>query len=607
MYSETPIDKYELECLLTQDSYYRKLKQWPLLTLKDIFPIFNRNVINCFATTVQKTIYDTCNYNYNYVSSNTRKNIERQFFGINALLQTFKNKLIVCGGSVLGSLFQKVDDENYYDLDVDIFFYNSTIEEANIVRIQAIEFLIAMWKLNNNNSYYIKRNEYTTTLCILINHPYNSGCPIIEYQFIHRIYPDISSIIGGFDLSICMVAYDGEQIYSTPLGAWSIKNLSIIIDTTRRSTSFEYRLEKYYRRGYRLIFPGLPRDIINNAVAEKIKILDMESSKMISKIKTIMDEYNYESSDILNQIKYDYKNQSLHFHNSILKHFNITVYNSNYGQNIFIDKYYQSYLKSDNISNYAIDKISDYSSVKSHPSTYSNENGAYLRADKLSAVCTILIIDSNDNIREKLLYEADNPNLELDDMLTKYHNYTETVKHKYHNSNHETKEWWIKSPRAYKNEYNDNVDRRRLIKCFGKLAPEVIKVRDSDAYYHYVDQMVEKMKFNASLCMDKLVGIKWITDNPGRQWTSSINPIIEDPRDWYGAHYESVLTGIPSNIETTLRLLMLRKDCVWNMINNDVFNHICLHLLKYYADKAWKYIDPNYKINRTTKYVWVKK
>jgi len=42
----------------------------------------------------------------------------------------------------------------------------------------------------------------------------------------------------GFYLSICIVAYDVEQIYDTPLGAWSTKNDSIIIDTKIRSTSF---------------------------------------------------------------------------------------------------------------------------------------------------------------------------------------------------------------------------------------------------------------------------------------------------------------------------------------------------------------------------------
>jgi hypothetical protein len=84
----------------------------------------------------------------------------------------------------------------------------------------------------------------------------------------------MSSIIGGFDLSVCMIAFDGDNIYGTPLGAWSNKHVSIIIDTKRRSTSFEYRLKKYQRIGFKLIFPGLPISLITNFIeTEKINII----------------------------------------------------------------------------------------------------------------------------------------------------------------------------------------------------------------------------------------------------------------------------------------------------------------------------------------------
>ena len=52
-----------------------------------------------------------------------------------------------------------------------------------------------------------------------------------------------------------------------------------------------------------------------------------------------------------------------------------------------------------------------------------------------------------------------------------------------------------------------------------------------------------------------------------------------------------MITGIPEEIEACLRLMRLEKtQSVWTMINNDVFNVICLHLLYEYGKNAWNYI-----------------
>lgn len=99
---------------------------------------------------------------------------------------------------------------------------------------------------------------------------------------------------------------------------------------------------------------------------------------------------------------------------------------------------------------------------------------------------------------------------------------------------------------------------------------------------------------NGIICQKNLVGIKWITTNPGRQWTSSLNPVYEDPREWYGKHYIPVLTGIPESIETCLRLARLqRTEAGFSMLPKEVFDIILLYIHKRYADDAWKYILPS--------------
>ena len=101
--------------------------------------------------------------------------------------------------------------------------------------------------------------------------------------------------------------------------------------------------------------------------------------------------------------------------------------------------------------------------------------------------------------------------------------------------------------------------------------------------------MIENIFRNEKICKENLIGIKWITENPGKQWTSSINPIFKDPRDWYGKYYSPVLVGIPPEVETCLRLIKLeRTKSVWTILPKDVFDLVLGYILASYANEAWK-------------------
>jgi len=559
------ITKNEICDILTQDSYYRKLKQWPLLTSKEFLskPIF-RDVDKMFHTRGYRSYNNLINTSISVISDN----INGKFPHIIKLLQKFNKRLIACGGAVTKAISGRLRG---YGSDIDLFFYGLSIEEADKIRLEAIEFLINSWMEYDPNLYYhIKRNEYTTTVFVSTDE-----YEFFEYQFIHRIYPTIDSIIGGFDLSICMVAYDGKEIYATPLGAWSIKNKSIIIDTKRRSTSFEYRLQKYRMNGFRLIFPGISYDLILNFDS---KSQDM-FSQMINKMRNIAKEYGYVYND--NSEDFDYKGGELPENNryNLQKKENILPYFKLDSLNVRTVPYDRK-----NIEDRLLNKISDYSSLSSHPKCFVDINAQQLRSDNLHAVSSILKLDTRKNIKEQLINDIDNPNLMIDDLvISKFNERVDRLRlqfiHRRDTYNN------------YSDSANKNIDFYKLLKCFGKLTPKVIEVRDTDEYYQYRDMIVNKMMTNAEICMKNLIGIKWITQDPGRQWTSSINPIIADPRDWYGKHYEPVITGIPLEIETIMRLMRLEKtQSVWTIINDDIFREICLHLFKKYADDAWEYI-----------------
>lgn len=197
------------------------------------------------------------------------------------LLIKFNGHIVACGGAVTKNLISNnynnyVQHHNPNSEDIDIFFYNLNNEDASKLRIEIIEFLVNKWKNDNEKvKITILRNEFVTTIYFIIKKDEYSR-EIYSYQLIHRIYPNISSIIGGFDINVCMIAYDGNEVYTTPLGNWALKNHTVIIDTKRRSTSFEYRLCKYYDYGFNILFPGLTQEIINNLVIKPCRPLSDE-------------------------------------------------------------------------------------------------------------------------------------------------------------------------------------------------------------------------------------------------------------------------------------------------------------------------------------------
>jgi hypothetical protein len=79
----------------------------------------------------------------------------------------------------------------------------------------------------------------------------------VQLQIIFRGYQTISEILHGFDVGPSAVGFDGANVYFTSLGKFSYERGCTIVDPSRRSTTYELRLVKYFRRGFDLICPHL--------------------------------------------------------------------------------------------------------------------------------------------------------------------------------------------------------------------------------------------------------------------------------------------------------------------------------------------------------------
>jgi len=82
---------------------------------------------------------------------------------------------------------------------------------------------------------------------------------INKIQIILRAFPSVSSILHGFDIPACSIAYDGQKTYLTYLAAFTHTFRVIVVWPAYSSTTYSARLFKYFERGFALAFPHMRR------------------------------------------------------------------------------------------------------------------------------------------------------------------------------------------------------------------------------------------------------------------------------------------------------------------------------------------------------------
>jgi hypothetical protein len=175
--------------------------------------------------------------------------IERVKKDFNLKYPEFKNvdmnNILIAGGCI-GNF---ITSNNSSDSDIDIFVYDLTKEAAEKKIIEIYNSIKKeLQNIENKKMYphkitlsFIRTPKYT-----LIDN---------KYQIIHRLYKDKAEILHGFDIGSSSVGFDKEKIYFTELSKFSYEYGCNIVDTSRRSTSYEHRLQKYFKRGFDIILP----------------------------------------------------------------------------------------------------------------------------------------------------------------------------------------------------------------------------------------------------------------------------------------------------------------------------------------------------------------
>jgi hypothetical protein len=103
-----------------------------------------------------------------------------------------------------------------------------------------------------------------------------------------------------------------------------------------------------------------------------------------------------------------------------------------------------------------------------------------------------------------------------------------------------------------------------------------------------IPDMLHRMESTLAAVIPKLTGDRWITENPQKQWTSSFNLTLCSPEDFYNGYYTPFSIGVPSEIETVLRLGLQCPSSPLCIINKDVLNIILNYLFVEYKPRVGK-------------------
>uniref|UniRef100_A0A6C0CFN5 Uncharacterized protein n=1 Tax=viral metagenome TaxID=1070528 RepID=A0A6C0CFN5_9ZZZZ len=654
--------------IMTRDAISRKIRSWPILSDAEMAEMADRTARLRDGTENPEGGYPISHHLYDFqlpeISWKTQETValnvlEARFPHSIDLLKHFRGRIMAAGGAVFKALYaDSADDIDFFFVDPEVEHLAPSVakERYDNLLAEAIAFLSSRWLAAPMKADYIDatgqetignvhvmRSEFVTTVRLISNHFYD-----IKYQFIHRVYPSIGSVLGGFDLGPAMVATDGYRLLATELGAYSAFSRIILMDTSRRSTSFEHRLGKYARL-CRLVLPGLDPGIIKTVIKRK------PAKEIVARLDRIADgagltakcdQYDPESE--FWEQEYVIRENSVFFLNeepasraAVIKKMEKTANKLGYnvrGMNLLE----LTPKKFGNVEDviHCLEKIAEDSGYR-----YDHKNhAAHIFVSAINSYKAQLAFEMRILTQKRPVLRLPCANINLE-MFVPDHD---------QNSDHLS---WVISPAktnrvAKKCDYGSNrvwsaamitlnitmllggnlssVTSGLILKSPGSpiitnygrpedLQPQEIfafnslyscaaDVQTDDSIKEAIMNSFVQPKFgeteatidyfkvqtlffrrlfdrgfanlgyketilgNLEIVRKRLTGVSWILTNPGRQWTSSINPIMGDPREWYGEYYKSFRLGC-IEVETCLRLMRLRPG-QWKNLPKDIFGLI---------------------------------
>jgi hypothetical protein len=184
--------------------------------------------------------------------------------------KAFKRKRKGRLDTTFSSLVRHYAHSCFHGSDIDIFLYalsedaaedkireltkvfQNNLRKENLLRYGDFE-PYKSWRMRNvseedtpkENDILVMRTKQAITFHFMY--------PIRPIQIILRIYKSPAEVLMGFDLDCCCIGYDGSQVWALPRARRAIRTRTNLIDVDRQSTTYEVRLFKYAKRGFRIV------------------------------------------------------------------------------------------------------------------------------------------------------------------------------------------------------------------------------------------------------------------------------------------------------------------------------------------------------------------
>ncbi|KAF7291792.1 Ankyrin repeat protein [Mycena chlorophos] len=181
------------------------------------------------------------------------------------------NNVVAAGGAVLACLTplsttdkasKRAIRKHYHTTayptsDVDLFLWGLTPEQAEAKIVQIYE------AVRDSVPWDVTCIRTKHTVSIHSQYPYRS------VQIVLRLYSSPAEVLAGFDIDAPCVLYNGNRVFANPRSIIAMMRQCNTVDMTRRSPSYEVRLDKYSRRGYEVYVPTLSRPDIDPTIYER--------------------------------------------------------------------------------------------------------------------------------------------------------------------------------------------------------------------------------------------------------------------------------------------------------------------------------------------------
>jgi hypothetical protein len=164
--------------------------------------------------------------------------------------------------------------KTFYSADVDMFLYGLDEEGAMKVKMIGLIKKLTFWqKIKEIHEVMLAKRKKTTcirtsrTLTICSDYERHVQIVLRLYSIPAEVrsllYCELNwQVLLGFDLDCVAVGFDGENVWALPRARRAFNYRYNITDPTRqtfRTTSYEYRLYKYSKRGFAIAVPGFKR------------------------------------------------------------------------------------------------------------------------------------------------------------------------------------------------------------------------------------------------------------------------------------------------------------------------------------------------------------